>query len=176
MIHALLVVTILAQLPNLDDLTDGVPTAAEASRHYQGGHTGATPIQFVPVWVYVDGQGLGAAALQRLKDAFQCNLAASPSQITRLICRLGDGAGQTWKASGNEWLGYFLVRESVFKKLKWYDDSGAQAARIKVFAGKWSKVAAHARCDDFLTVAQCAAPLPPVVYAGIDPNLGDDEP
>lgn len=172
MIHALLALTILAQIPDLSDISDGTATAAELSRHYQGGRSGSTPIRFVPAWIHLDGTGLPADALQRLDDALTCDLVESPTAYTRLVCAMVQGVPMYWR-SGDEWLAYVLIREDVFLKLKDYDTNGPQASRVDLIGGKWSEMKVHAECTTFFTAGQCAAAFPPVVYAGIDPELGD---
>ena len=156
--------THLSSLP-LDPLT-----AAEAKRLYS---IGSPNIRAVPVWLLLDGTGLGTAAVARLEAATGTTpLPASHSQLVHLVVALRDNSAGGWRRAVDgspRWVIHVAVEETLFAKLKGHARVGSQRARLKI-AGPWSSYRVKTYCAGTLGAAACGSGKPaPFVLLGVTP-------
>ena len=149
----------------------------------------------IDAYVYVDGRGLGPAALARLIGGLTCTdldeLPDTHTALIHVICAISTHTAFGWNRASDgsaQWMAYLVMDRWTFRHLKGYARVGAQRTRIDVI-GRWSGVRALGgpRCrlffpntrdtgpdripgnaDDVVTT-WCAGPTPPIVFYGVTP-------
>ena len=155
---------------HLSSLPSDPLTATEAKRLYSIG----TNARAVPVWLLLDGTGLGADAVARLEAATtDAALPASHTQLVHLVHALRDNsANGGWKRAVDgspRWVIHVAVEETLFAKLKGHARVGTQKSRLKI-AGPWSSFRTKTYCPGVFGAAACGTGKPaPFVLAGVAP-------
>ena len=196
---------------HITSLPRDLESAAELQRAYKIGEGGTGSVvlgtdgqlkqlgqlEAITTYAMIDGTGLGAAAINRLRKATTCTdideIEDTHSVLIHVICEISKHSAFGWKraTSGglNRWIAYVSIERGLYQRIKGHERTGTQRARL-ILRARWSVIRSLALCRNFwpnearpgpdgilgngddtvYDYCRAGAP-PPTVFYGGDPPL-----